>query len=70
MKKQTQIFGPHFYTHLTELYDELEQIPVKSEINKNSNLYNGLYNLENGLPIDNTNWLNDLSVYKTDFGEA
>ena len=30
----------------------------------------GLYNLENGLPIDNTNWLNDLSVYKTDFGEA
>ena len=30
----------------------------------------GLYNLKNGLPIDNTNWLNDLSVYKTDFGEA
>ena len=43
MKKQTQIFGPHFYTHLTELYDELKQIPVKSEIDKNSNLYNALY---------------------------
>lgn len=43
MKKQTQIFGSHFYTHLTELYNELEKIPVQSEINKNSNLYNGLY---------------------------
>ena len=36
---------------------------------KNNALY-GLYSWEGYCPIDNTNWLNDINVYKTDFGEA
>ena len=40
-----------------------------NKIGKNNALY-GLYSWEGYCPIDNTNWLNDINVYKTDFGEA
>ena len=30
----------------------------------------GLYSWDGYCPIDNTNWLNDISIYGTDFGEA
>ena len=41
----------------------------KNKIGENNALY-GLYSWEGYCPIDNTNWLNDINVYKTDFGEA
>lgn len=40
-----------------------------NKIGENNALY-GLYSWEGYCPIDNTNWLNDINVYKTDFGEA
>lgn len=40
-----------------------------NNIGKNNALY-GLYSWEGYCPIDNTNWLNDISIYGTDFGEA
>lgn len=41
----------------------------QNKIGENNALY-GLYSWEGYCPIDNTNWLNDINVYKTDFGEA
>lgn len=41
----------------------------RSKIGENNALY-GLYSWEGYCPIDNTNWLNDISIYGTDFGEA
>lgn len=40
-----------------------------NKIGENNALY-GLYSWEGYCPIDNTNWLNDISIYGTDFGEA
>ena len=40
-----------------------------NNIGKNNALY-GLYSWDGYCPIDNTNWLNDISIYGTDFGEA
>ena len=40
-----------------------------NKIGKNNALY-GLYSWDGYCPIDNTNWLNDISIYGTDFGEA
>lgn len=40
-----------------------------NKIGENNALY-GLYSWEGYCPIDNTNWLNDISIYRTDFGEA
>ena len=44
--------------------------PNVENLEGQENALYGLYDLTKGLPIDNTNWLSDLSVYKTDFGEA
>ncbi len=41
----------------------------KNNIGKNNALF-GLYSWDGYCPIDNTNWLNDISIYGTDFGEA
>ena len=40
-----------------------------NNIGKNNALF-GLYSWDGYCPIDNTNWLNDINIYKTDFGEA
>ena len=40
-----------------------------NNIGKNNALF-GLYSWDGYCPIDNTNWLNDISIYGTDFGEA
>ena len=40
-----------------------------NKIGENNALY-GLYSWDGYCPIDNTNWLNDISIYGTDFGEA
>lgn len=40
-----------------------------NKIGKNNALF-GLYSWDGYCPIDNTNWLNDISIYGTDFGEA
>lgn len=44
--------------------------PNTENMEGQENALYGLYDLSNELPIDNTNWLNDLSVYRTNFGEA
>ena len=40
-----------------------------NKIGENNALY-GLYSWDGYCPIDNTNLLNDISIYGTDFGEA
>lgn len=44
--------------------------PDESKLEGKDNALYGLYSWEGELPVDGTNWLDDVSVYKTTFGTA
>lgn len=44
--------------------------PDESNNEGTENALFGLYSWEGSSPVDTTNWLNDVSIYKTSFGEA
>jgi hypothetical protein len=42
--------------------------PDESKLEGKDNALYGLYSWEGECPVDSTNWLDDVAVYKMDFG--
>lgn len=61
-----------YNTSLPNALTEAEEVNFPDAVHREGteNALFGLYSWEGNLPVDTTNWLNDISIYKTSFGEA